>query len=133
MLTNAAVKPVRPRAAAYKIFDERGLNLYVAPNGRKSVRMKFHFEGRGKLSTIGTWPEVSLVDAQARCEQAHELLGRGVDPSSKSAAAAAVQGKPSQRQLQPPGLLLWLRQSLAAARSAETERRALPTQRCIDT
>ncbi len=91
MLTNAAVKAARPRAAAYKIFDERGLHLYVAPNGRKSLRMKFRFEGREKLLTIGTWPEVSLVDARARCDRAHEQLGRGVDPSSKSAAAAAVQ------------------------------------------
>ncbi len=74
MLTNAEVKAARPRAAAYKIFDERGLHLYVATNGRKSLRMKFQFEGREKLLTIGTWPEVSLVDARARCDLAHEQL-----------------------------------------------------------
>jgi hypothetical protein len=34
MLTIAAVKAARPRAAGYKIFDERGLHLYVAPNGK---------------------------------------------------------------------------------------------------
>jgi len=34
MLTNAAVKAARPRSRAYKMFDERGLHLHVAPSGR---------------------------------------------------------------------------------------------------
>lgn len=80
MLTNAAVKAARPRAAAYKIFDERGLHLLVAPNGRRSFRMKFRIEGREQLLTFGTWPEISLLDARARCEAARDQLGRGEDP-----------------------------------------------------
>ena len=40
MLSNAAVRAARPRAAAYKRFDERGLFLLVAPTGLK--RWRFH-------------------------------------------------------------------------------------------
>jgi integrase len=80
MLTNAAVKAARPRAAAYKLFDQGGLHLYVAPTGRKSFRMRFRFAGREQLLTIGAVPEVTLDAARARCDQAREQLGRGEDP-----------------------------------------------------
>ncbi len=80
MLTNAAVKAARPRAAAYKLFDQGGLHLYVAPTGRKSFRIKFRFGGKELLLTIGAVPEVSLDAARARCDQVREQLGRGEDP-----------------------------------------------------
>jgi len=80
MLTNAAVKAARPRAAAYKLFDQAGLHLYVAPTGRKSFRMKFRMAGKEQLLTIGAVPEVSLDAARARCNQVREQLGRGEDP-----------------------------------------------------
>lgn len=80
MLTNAAVKAARPRAAAYKLFDQGGLHLYVAPTGRKSFRMRFRLGGKEQLLTIGSIPEVTLDAARAWCDQAREQLGRGEDP-----------------------------------------------------
>ncbi len=88
MLTNAAVKAARPKAAAYKLFDQGGLHLYVAPTGRKSFRMKFRLGGKEQLLTIGAVPEVSLDAARARCDQAREQLDRGVDPRTSDAAPA---------------------------------------------
>ncbi|GGB21667.1 integrase [Sphingomonas metalli] len=89
MLTNAAVKAARPQARAYKIFDGHGLFLFVAPTGLRSFRMRFRLAGKEQLLTIGTWPELSLVDARARCEVAREQLGRGEDPRTAGAASAA--------------------------------------------
>ncbi len=80
MLTNAAVKAARPRAAAFKLFDQGGLHLYVAPTGRKSFRLKYRFGGKEQLLTIGAVPEVTLDAARARCDQVREQLGRGEDP-----------------------------------------------------
>ncbi|WP_267396734.1 MULTISPECIES: integrase arm-type DNA-binding domain-containing protein [unclassified Sphingomonas] len=80
MLTNAAVKAARPRAAAYKLADFGGLHLYVAPNGRKSFRMRFRWQSKEQLLTFGTVPEVSLDAARARCDEARERLDRGEDP-----------------------------------------------------
>jgi integrase len=80
MLTNAAVKAARPRAAAYKLFDQGGLHLYIAPTGRKSFRMRFRFAGKEQLLTIGAVPEVTLDAARARRDQAREQLDRGEDP-----------------------------------------------------
>jgi integrase len=89
MLTNAAVKAARPRAAAYKLADQRGLHLYVAPTALKSWRWRFRVDGREQLLTIGSWPEVSLDAARARCDQAREQLGRGEDPRRASGDADA--------------------------------------------
>lgn len=91
MLTNAAVKAAGARPRAYKMADERGLYLFVAPTGLKSWRMKFRLQGREKLLTIGSWPEVTLADARAQCDQAREQLRRGEDPcgARKRAAVAA--------------------------------------------
>jgi integrase len=80
MLTNAAVKAARPRTAAYKLFDQGGLHLYVAPTGRKSFRMKYRLGGKEQLLTIGAVPEVTLDAARARCDQVRDQLGRGEDP-----------------------------------------------------
>ncbi|HEX8484662.1 tyrosine-type recombinase/integrase [Sphingomonas sp.] len=80
MLTNAAVRAARPKPAAYKIADERGLHLFVAPNGRKSFRLRFRLHGKEQLLTFGMWPEISLEDARAQAAAAREQLGRGEDP-----------------------------------------------------
>lgn len=80
MLTNTAVKAAGPKAAAYKLFDQGGLHPYVAPTGWKPFRMTFRIGGKEQLLTIVAVPEVSLDAARARCDQAREQLGRGVDP-----------------------------------------------------
>lgn len=80
MLSNAAVKAARPRSRAYKLFDERGLFLYVAPTGLRSWRLRYKYERREKLLCLGQWPDVQLVDARDSAEAARSLLGQGVDP-----------------------------------------------------
>ncbi|WP_267348642.1 integrase arm-type DNA-binding domain-containing protein [Sphingomonas sp. GM_Shp_2] len=87
MLTNAAVKAARPRAAAFKIYDEGGLHLYVAPNGRRSFRMRYRLAGREQLLTFGTWPDVSLAEARERCEAARDALRAGEDPRAQPHSA----------------------------------------------
>jgi len=82
MLTNAAVRAARPRATAYKMFDQRGLHLFVAPTGLRAWRMKYRFAGREKLLSIGHYPVLDLGEARARADEARELLEQGVDPSA---------------------------------------------------
>lgn len=80
MLTNAAVKAVRPRTAAYKIADAGGLLLYVAPTNLRSWRWRFRWQGREQLLTIGNAFEMTLDQARARRDQARARLSRGEDP-----------------------------------------------------
>ena len=86
MLTNAAVKAARPRAAGYKLADAGGLHLYVAPNGRRSFRFRFRFGGKEQLLTFGQWPEISLDVARRRADEARAQLARGEDPRACAAA-----------------------------------------------
>lgn len=86
MLSNATVKAARSRAVAYKLFDQGGLHLYVAPTGRKSFRVKFRMAGKELLLTIGAVPEVTLDAARARCDQVRRQLDRGEDPRTSELA-----------------------------------------------
>ena len=80
MLTNAAVKAARPLAAAYKLADQGGLHLYVAPTGLRSWRWRFRLAGKEQLLTIGGFPDVSLEQARERRDRARAQLARGEDP-----------------------------------------------------
>ena len=86
MLSNAAVKAARPSSRAYKKFDERGLFLFVKPNGLKSWRLRYRIGGREKLLTLGQWPDLQLVDARTSAEEARGLVAQGVDPSVRKVA-----------------------------------------------
>ncbi len=85
MLTNAAVKAARPRAAAYKLTDHGGLHLYVAPTGLRSFRWRFRFAGKEQLLTIGSFPDIGLDQARAARDAAREQLDRGEDPRAARA------------------------------------------------
>lgn len=89
-LSSAAVKAARPRSRAYKMFDERGLFLFVTPTGLRSWRLKYRIDGREKLLTLGQWPDLQLGDARDRAEQARALVAQGVDPSGTKRAAAQI-------------------------------------------
>lgn len=81
MLTNAAVKAARPRERAYKIFDGQGLFLHVLPTGARSFRMKFRYEGKEQLLTLGGWPEITLDEARLRRDAARAELDAGRRPA----------------------------------------------------
>ncbi|MFB0875442.1 MULTISPECIES: tyrosine-type recombinase/integrase [unclassified Sphingobium] len=90
-LSNAAVKAARPRPRAYKIFDDRGLFLFVKPNGLRSWRLRYRFDGREKLLCLGQWPDLQLVDARASAEEARGLVAMGVDPAVQKRRSTALQ------------------------------------------
>ncbi|CAD7336022.1 DUF4102 domain-containing protein [Sphingomonadales bacterium 56] len=89
-LSNAAVKAARPRSRAYKMFDERGLFLFVTPGGLRSWRLKYRIEGREKLLCLGQWPDLQLLEARDRAEEARALISQGFDPSGTARTARQV-------------------------------------------
>ena len=66
-LTDTAIRAVKPLDKPQKLFDGNGLFLFVAPSGTKSWRVKYHFQGREKLLTLGTYPQLSLKEAREAC------------------------------------------------------------------
>ncbi len=93
-LSNTAILNAKPSDKPYKLYDEKGLFLQVTPSGGKWWRFKYRFGGKEKLLSLGTYPEVPLVDARAEREKARKLLAKNppVDPSEdrKSEKAAEI-------------------------------------------
>jgi integrase len=80
-LTDISVRQAKARMRPYKISDGGGLMLLIQPNGAKWWRMRYRFEGREKMLSLGLYPDVPLAMARERHADARRLLTEGLDPS----------------------------------------------------
>ncbi|OOZ75433.1 integrase [Solemya velum gill symbiont] len=95
-LSATAVKQAKPREKTYKLFDERGLYLQITPKGGKRWRLKYRFDGKEKLLSLGLYPDVSLKEAQDKRDEARKQVSAGVDPSeARKAEKIALAGADS--------------------------------------
>lgn len=96
MLTDTQCRKAKAAEKPQKLFDGRGLYLFVAPSGVKSWRLKYRFGEKEKTLTIGRYPDHSLQEARDACIAAHKQLAAGIDPSmdkrQKKAARNAAAG-----------------------------------------
>lgn len=79
-LTDAAARNAKPSAKPLKKFDSSGLYLLVQPTGSKLWRLKYRFGGKEKLLALGSYPEIPLLKARARRDEARQKLADGIDP-----------------------------------------------------
>jgi len=80
-LSDAQVINIATEAKQKTLFDGGGLMLRVNPSGNKCWRFKYRFEGKEKMLSLGTYPEINLDDARCRRDSARDLLRQGIDPS----------------------------------------------------
>lgn len=80
-LSDTKIKTIKPIEKPFKLADERGLFLLVQPSGGKLWRLKYRIDGKEKLLSFGTYPDVSLADAREKRDQARKLIAVGTDPS----------------------------------------------------
>ena len=66
-----------------KHFDSGGLYIEVARSGSKLWRLKYRFNGKEKLLSLGKFPLISLKDARVKRDQAKALLAQGIDPGEE--------------------------------------------------
>jgi hypothetical protein len=72
-LTDTEARKSRPTTKPYKLADSGGLFLAVMLAGGKLWRWKYRFEGREKLMALGSYPEVTLVEARSRHAEGRRL------------------------------------------------------------
>ena len=99
-LSDIEVKSKKPTNKDAKLFDGGGLFLYIASikldsKGKplptsKLWRLKYRFEGKEKLLSLGAYPAVTLADARQRREDARKLLANGIDPGDVKKAQKAA-------------------------------------------
>jgi len=81
-LTEMKVRNAKPREKFYKLSDSGGLYLHVTEKGSKLWRFKYRYDGKQKLLAFSTYPEISLLDARRRRDDARRLLANNVDPGA---------------------------------------------------
>ncbi|WP_413457621.1 tyrosine-type recombinase/integrase [Herbaspirillum huttiense] len=89
-LKDLQVKNAKPKDKPYKLADGGGLYLLVTPAGGKGWRLKYLYQGKEKLISLGTYPEVGLQEARKRRDSNKELLSDGIDPSDNRKAKKLV-------------------------------------------
>ena len=92
-MSETVIRNAKPAAKPQYLFDGEGLFLEVTSQGSKLWRMKYRFEGKSKLISMGKYPEVSLKDAREKRDEARKLIAAGVNPceNRKSERIAAEQ------------------------------------------
>lgn len=90
-LSDAAIRNAKARESTRKMSDGGGLYVAVMPNGSKLWRMAYRFDGKQKLLSFGTYPQVSLKDARDHREEAKKLLANGADPGEVKKEQKAAQ------------------------------------------
>jgi integrase len=90
-LTDTAIKTAKPRRTPYKLADSGGLTLLVNPNGSRWWRLRFRFQGREQMLSLGVYPAVSLKRAREKRDEARKLLVEGVSPGAKRQAEKVAE------------------------------------------
>jgi hypothetical protein len=81
VVTDAAIKALKPRVKTYRALHERGLYVQVEPTGSKLFRFKYRFQGKEKIYALGRYPDVSLAEARSKRDALKLQLREGVDPA----------------------------------------------------
>ncbi|BCD61399.1 phage integrase [Nitratiruptor sp. YY08-26] len=57
-LSDRKIKLAKPKDKVYRLSDGNGLMLEVKPNGNKVWRVRYIFEKKAKMYTIGDYPTI---------------------------------------------------------------------------
>ena len=91
MLTELAIRKAKPTEKPQKLFDGGGLYLEVPPRGNKRWRLKYRYQGKEKLLSLGLYPAITLSEARVRRDEAKRLLAHDIDPSQERKATQAAK------------------------------------------
>lgn len=85
MLTEKTISQAKPKEKLYRLSDNtgNGLSLEVSPEGGKRWRLRYRFQGKAKMISLGTYPLVPLKEARSRAADAKKELEAGIDPGAK--------------------------------------------------
>jgi integrase len=86
-LTELQIRKAKPQPGKLsRLYDAGGLYLEISKSGGKWWRLKYRFNKKEKLISLGIYPETSLPEARDHRDEARKLLRDGIDPSQKRKA-----------------------------------------------
>jgi integrase len=85
VLTDTALRNLRPQAKPYKVTDRDGMYVNVAPSGAITFRLDYRLNGRRETLTIGRYGPsgISLARAREKCIDAKRLVSEGISPAQE--------------------------------------------------
>lgn len=83
MLTDAALKALRPKEKMYKVADRDGMYVRVMPSGQISFRLDYRLNGRRETVYLGKYGRdgISLARARELCLDARRAIREGRSPA----------------------------------------------------
>lgn len=83
MLTDTAIRNLKPKAKLYKASDGDGMYVTVSPTGTVTFRYDYRLNGRRETLTIGRYGPagISLAMAREKLLDAKRMVAQGNSPS----------------------------------------------------
>ena len=81
---------------AFTLFDDKGLHLLIKPlkdSWAKWWRLKYRFDGKDCLLSLGTYPEISLQQAREQRDIIRKQIAGGVNPSENRKAVKSSKAE----------------------------------------
>ncbi|MBV6829681.1 tyrosine-type recombinase/integrase [Xanthomonas euvesicatoria] len=91
MLTDTAIKRLKAKESMYRVADQHGLCLELAPTGSKLWRYRYRYAGKPSMLSLGRYPEVSLADARMKAAELRATLRQGDNPAQDRRIAKSAQ------------------------------------------
>jgi Arm DNA-binding domain len=92
MLTDAAIRRIKPGPKPFKKADALGLYMLVQPSGSRLWRFNYTHAGRQRTLALGVYPEVSLSEARDHRDAAKRHLRFKQDPGAVVRVEKACSG-----------------------------------------
>lgn len=89
-LTDTAIRNTKLQNKQYKLTDEKGMYLLVNKAGRY-FRLDYRFAGKRKTLALGVYPEVKLVEARKKRDDARKMIANGIDPCQARKVQKSIQ------------------------------------------
>jgi integrase len=80
-LTDTKIKTAKAKEKDYKLFDGGGLFLLVTKRNSKLWRLKYNFDGKEKLISLGAYPSITLNQARTLREKHKSDIASGINPT----------------------------------------------------
>jgi integrase len=81
--TDKFIAALRPMPERFEKWEGGGFGIRVSPGGGKAWIWVYHFDGRPRRMTLGSYPLIGLADARIKLSEARKLLERGIDPGDR--------------------------------------------------
>jgi integrase len=85
-LTDRQIRTLERKNRTYRLADGNGLYLEIPPKQALRWRLRYFIEGKEKMLSLGTYPEVSLKEAREKAQEARKLIAQRIDPAQKRKA-----------------------------------------------